>query len=40
MHDDGSQLETKHVAMNKWIKTSAICDWFNSYSCDSLNNQT
>ena len=39
-HDDGSELETKHVAVNKQIKASAICDWFNLYTCVSINNQT
>jgi len=24
--DDGSQLEPKHVAMNKLIKTGVVCD--------------
>jgi len=24
--DSGLQLEPQHVAMNKWIKTSVVCD--------------
>jgi hypothetical protein len=30
------QLEPKHVAVTKLIKSSAVCNWFNTYTCDSL----
>ena len=32
-HDDGSQLEPKHLSMNKLIKTCVVCDWFNKCTC-------
>jgi hypothetical protein len=34
MPDDDSQLELKHVAMNKLIKTGDVCDWFDTYTCN------
>jgi len=32
--DDGSQLQPKHVAVKKLVKTSGECEWFNTYVCD------
>ena len=29
--------ETKHIAVSKLIMTSVLCDWFNTYTCDSLS---
>ena len=34
--DDGLQLQPKHVAVNKLIKTSDVLDWFNVYFCDVI----
>jgi hypothetical protein len=34
--NNGHQLEPKHVAVTKLIRISAVCDWFNTYTCDSL----
>jgi len=34
MPDDGSQLELKHVAVNKLIKTGDVCDRFDTYVCN------
>jgi len=32
--DDCSQLEPKHVAVNKLIKTGVACDRFGTCTCD------
>jgi hypothetical protein len=34
--DAGSQLEPKHVAVNKLINTGVVCDLFDTCTCDLL----
>ena len=34
MPDDDSQLEVKHVAVSKLIKTDDVCDWCDTYTCN------
>jgi hypothetical protein len=34
--DDGSQLQSKHVAVNKLIKTSVECDWRHTISVATI----
>jgi hypothetical protein len=34
--DGGSQLQLKHVDVNKLIKTGVVCDCFDTYNCDLL----
>jgi hypothetical protein len=36
MPDEGLQLGPIYVGMNKLIKTSVLCNWFNAYTCDLL----
>lgn len=34
--DDGSQFESKYVAVDKMINTGVVCDCFDTYTCDLI----